>query len=127
MSTPEFKNLLGADLLSDVDLKDLLDSTGKLVSEVFKEVDTTLKSIYMEFNKLGSRINEVLSTSMVSNPKVLGWAHQTLGTDQYMSDGEVRTAYVELAKENHPDRGGDEEAMKRINLAYSIIKKRRGI
>ena len=34
----------------------------------------------------------------------------------------VRVVYLELAKEAHPDRGGDAEAMRRINLAYEAIR-----
>ena len=33
----------------------------------------------------------------------------------------IRAKYKQLAKENHPDIGGDEESMKRINSALDII------
>lgn len=33
--------------------------------------------------------------------------------------GEVKATYKKLAKENHPDRGGDTEIMKAINVEYA--------
>jgi hypothetical protein len=39
---------------------------------------------------------------------------------QAWKDGPVRTAYKARAKECHPDRGGDEDAMKRLNAAKAL-------
>jgi curved DNA-binding protein CbpA len=33
---------------------------------------------------------------------------------------EVKAPYKELAKKNHPDRGGDTEIMQRINTEYDF-------
>ena len=35
----------------------------------------------------------------------------------------LRKKYVKLAKENHPDHGGNEENMKEINLEYATLSK----
>lgn len=36
---------------------------------------------------------------------------------------EAKKAYRKLAKDNHPDRGGDTETMKKINIEYEHIMK----
>lgn len=37
------------------------------------------------------------------------------------TDDEIKRQFRKLAQINHPDRGGDEEKFKQINLAYSIL------
>lgn len=37
------------------------------------------------------------------------------------TDDEIKKQFRKLAQLNHPDRGGDEEKFKQINLAYSIL------
>ncbi len=39
---------------------------------------------------------------------------------------EIERAYRQKAKIHHPDRGGDEDTMRALNEAYSLIKKSRG-
>ena len=48
--------------------------------------------------------------------------YSTLGIDRNASDKEIKTAFKNLAKQHHPDRGGDESKFKDINTAYSQIK-----
>lgn len=63
-------------------------------------------------------------------------AYTTLGISPEATDEEVKKAYRQMARENHPDKvshlGEDirkaaEEKFTRINLAYEKIKKQRGI
>lgn len=50
-------------------------------------------------------------------------AYETLGLDpKTATPKEIRKAYLVLALKNHPDKGGSQEAMQRINNAYSLIK-----
>lgn len=45
-----------------------------------------------------------------------------LGLEPGASRAEVRSAYREHAKQLHPDRGGDEDAFKRLNRAYDRLQ-----
>ena len=35
---------------------------------------------------------------------------------------EITAAYKKLAKEHHPDKGGDDEMFKQIHTAYAVLK-----
>ena len=47
--------------------------------------------------------------------------YQILGLKHGASDGEVKQAYRRLASKHHPDKGGDAERFKEIQLAYEQI------
>ena len=47
--------------------------------------------------------------------------YQTLGIQKGASDEEVKKAYRKLAREHHPDKGGDAEKFKKIQGAYEIL------
>lgn len=49
-----------------------------------------------------------------------------LGVSPSASWEEVERAYRGKAKVHHPDRGGDQDAMRALNEAYARIKKARG-
>lgn len=49
--------------------------------------------------------------------------YQTLQLPNCASVAEIKTAYRKLALTHHPDRGGDAEKMKEINLAYEYLMK----
>lgn len=44
-----------------------------------------------------------------------------LGVARTATDAEIKTAYRNLTKIHHPDKGGDEEKFKEINEAYSTL------
>lgn len=48
--------------------------------------------------------------------------YQTLGISENASDQDIKSAFKNLAKKYHPDRGGDESKFKEINEAYDKIK-----
>jgi len=47
--------------------------------------------------------------------------YSILGVERTATSDEIRSAYKKLAKEHHPDLGGDPEQFKRINQAYSVL------
>jgi len=48
--------------------------------------------------------------------------YEVLGVTPNSSDSELKSAYSKLAKEHHPDRGGDGEKFAKINAAYDSIR-----
>jgi DnaJ family protein A protein 2 len=47
--------------------------------------------------------------------------YEVLGVNKNSSPEEIKTAYRKLAKENHPDKGGDKETFQKIQEAYDIL------
>lgn len=47
--------------------------------------------------------------------------YETLGIDKSADTDEIRQAYKRLAKEHHPDRGGDAEKFKKIQEAHEVL------
>ena len=51
--------------------------------------------------------------------------YKTLGVSKNATADEIKKAFRKLARENHPDAGGDEEKFKEINEAYEQILRQR--
>eukprot|EP00331_Platyophrya_macrostoma_P027292 CAMPEP_0176433282 /NCGR_PEP_ID=MMETSP0127-20121128/15917_1 /TAXON_ID=938130 /ORGANISM="Platyophrya macrostoma, Strain WH" /LENGTH=427 /DNA_ID=CAMNT_0017815655 /DNA_START=56 /DNA_END=1339 /DNA_ORIENTATION=+ len=47
--------------------------------------------------------------------------YDILGVPQEASSSDVKKAYFKLAKEHHPDKGGDEAKFKEIQAAYEVL------
>ena len=47
--------------------------------------------------------------------------YKTLGVSKSATADEIKKAFRKLARENHPDAGGDEEKFKEINEAYEVL------
>lgn len=47
--------------------------------------------------------------------------YEVLGVSQTATDKEITRAYRKLAKEHHPDTGGDEERFKAISSAFDVL------
>ncbi len=47
--------------------------------------------------------------------------YKTLGVERNATPEQIKKAYRKLARENHPDAGGDEEKFKDINEAYEVL------
>ena len=46
-----------------------------------------------------------------------GW-HETLGVPPHAEAGAIRRAWARLAHAHHPDKGGTQDQMVRLNAAY---------
>ena len=51
--------------------------------------------------------------------------YKILGLPDFASMGEIKKAFRTLAFKNHPDKGGNQEKMKLISVAYDILSKRK--
>ena len=47
--------------------------------------------------------------------------YKLLNVNKEASDSEIKKSYRKLAKENHPDKGGDSEKFKQIAEAYEVL------
>lgn len=47
--------------------------------------------------------------------------YKLLNVSKEASDSEIKKSYRKLAKENHPDKGGDPEKFKQIAEAYEVL------
>jgi curved DNA-binding protein len=47
--------------------------------------------------------------------------YSTLGVSQTATADEIKRAFRKKAHEHHPDKGGDQEAFKKINEAYQVL------
>jgi len=47
--------------------------------------------------------------------------YKILNVNKEASDSEIKKSYRKLAKENHPDKGGDSEKFKQIAEAYEVL------
>lgn len=51
--------------------------------------------------------------------------YKVLGISPSATWDEIEKAYRRKAKIHHPDKGGDEDAMRTLNDVYAILKKKR--
>lgn len=51
------------------------------------------------------------------------WCYDVLGVSRTDGVEAIRRAYHKKAHLYHPDKGGDEQAMKRLNEAFALVKK----
>ena len=60
---------------------------------------------------------------MSENPvEAIQRALDTLGLPSLVSYKDIKRRYRELSKKSHPDRGGEESEMAKINEAYTVLK-----
>ena len=106
----------------------IANSDGKISSEELSVINTI--SDYMGIT------NNDFSSVKAMFIKEADNAYKILGLDADATDDEVKKAYREMAKKNHPDlvsnlgeevRQAAEKKFQEINAAYETIKKQRGL
>ncbi len=71
--------------------------------------------------KVIARLDYLLAKTLADVQPFLGEEHTLLGVDKDASKREVKNAYRRQARKLHPDKGGDEAAMKVLNAAYKKV------
>ena len=60
------------------------------------------------------------------SPERMDLCYKLLGVSPSARWAEVENAYRQKAHIHHPDHGGDEDAMRALNEAYTLIRQARG-
>lgn len=94
-------------------------------SEVFR-ADTKMRPTSPEeakkpFGNVRERLERWLQSLSDQSP------YAVLGATPVESDDSIRERYRRLAKQHHPDSGGDVNQMRRINEAYDSIRRQRSV
>lgn len=66
------------------------------------------------------------TNSRTSANKAVPNPFKDLGVKETASDAEIKSAWLRLMRQNHPDAGGDPRKATQINAAYQEILRRRG-
>ncbi len=74
----------------------------------------------------GEHVEDPKSSHVNFNARDIDLSFRLLGLSPSAPWEEIERAYRQKAKIHHPDRGGDEDTMRALNEAYSLIKKARG-
>ena len=114
-------------------LRDFLERTGlnnDLEEVAAKFARSTIEDLWASFKPLGPGEEPSFSPPPPKrplDPVDEDDPYAVLGVTASIPQEVLNAVYRTWAKTGHPDVGGDEEAFKRINIAYDKIKKARGI
>lgn len=101
-----------------------LGGTSKM-NELLKTLVTsvqinTLKKLRADLDKYIKTLQSQVSFTGEMNP------YSILGVDEHATKDEVTRAFRKKSMDAHPDRGGSNEEMAKINAAYEVIRRIRG-
>ena len=132
----QIRQLLGHQPARMRDLISLLMSIAMADGHYTAAEESLIRSIAHEMGLSGHDFEE--ATAMFNPRASLGASYKVLGVTKGATDGEVKKAYRNLAREYHPDvvanKGMGEdfqkfaaEKMRAVNSAYDAVKEARGI
>lgn len=84
-----------------------------VVNRIEQEVDRVAEPIRAE------RFRSI--AELLSGGQARAAARQVLGLDVYATSEDIRARYRQLAKQHHPDAGGDADQFARISTAYEAL------
>lgn len=90
--------------------------TARVESAESAESAEAAAAVRPDFDRIKARLGQWLQDLDERDP------YFVLGVPPSASEETVRSRFKELALENHPDRGGDPAAMRRLILAYDRIR-----
>merc|ERR1711912_31046 len=73
-------------------------------------------------NVASSALDSLLGGGSCEQRATLRKAYRQLGLEQGASNSDVRSRYLRLSRDNHPDKGGNKKEFVKINTAYEIIR-----
>jgi len=76
--------------------------------------------------RIDARLEEISKLEAKAAPFSSLDPFSILGVSMDASEEEVKDAYKEKAKKAHPDAGGSDEEMMKINAAFEVIRRFRG-
>lgn len=85
----------------------------------YLDLDQLRSTTEIELESMLSRFWSALKTPISSADRQ--WALSLLELDEQASDQQIKQSWRRLAMRHHPDRGGDEELLKQLNQAVSLL------
>ena len=83
-----------------------------------------VKALLAEVNRVEEPViaeNFRRITDLIAGGKARANARQVLGVDVLATSEEIKDRYRELAKQHHPDAGGDADQFARVSAAYEVL------
>jgi len=125
-----FKELLEEDNAITKEIEEISNTEGKekdLPSPIFtvglpRAGKSTIESILSQNNLLRNFGDRKGISEVVRDYRKIAESCETLGISINSTFKEIRTTYLRLAQQYHPDKGGDQELMAKIAEGYNFLK-----
>lgn len=89
---------------------------------VLRKATAQLDALEAEANKQRTELSKLRLQCASRKPRPAAADLELLGLGAAATQAELRTAYAELARQHHPDAGGDREEYEVLVAAYQRLK-----